>query len=67
MNDKFWAVWRKTGGGAPQKRHDTKSDAIKEAERLVKQTGEEYYILEVTGIVRPTYAPCEYVSLQRYD
>jgi len=63
MSEKFWAVWRKTGGGAPQKRHETKEDAIKEAERLVKQTGEDYYILEVTGIVRPVYSPVEHVEI----
>jgi len=63
MSDKFWAVWRKTGGGAPQKRHDTKEEAVEEAGRLVKQTGEDYYILEVTGIVRPTYAPVEHVEI----
>jgi hypothetical protein len=63
MSDKFWAVWRKTGGGAPQKRHDTKEEAVEEAGRLVKQTGEAYYIPEVTGIVRPTYAPVEHVEI----
>ena len=63
MSDKFWAVWRKTGGGAPQKRHDTKEEAVEEAGRLVKQTGADYYILEVTGIVRPTYAPVEHVEI----
>ena len=63
MSEKFWAVWRKTGGGAPQKRHETKEDAINEAERLVRQTSEDYYILEVTGIVRPTYSPVEYKEI----
>lgn len=63
MNEKFWAIWRKTGGGPPQKRHETEALAIAEANRLVKQTGEEYYVLEVIGIVRPTYAPTEYVEV----
>ena len=63
MSDKFWAVWRKTGGGAPQKRHETKDLAVEEAVRLVKQTGEAYYILEVTGIVRARFAPIEHIEI----
>jgi len=63
MSGKFWAIWRKTGGAPPQKRHETRDAAIKEAIRLVRQTGEEYYILEATGIMRVRLAPVEYVPL----
>jgi len=63
MNEKFWAVWRKTGDGALQKRHETKQEAVDEAGRLVRETGEDYYILEVTGIVQTTCAPVEHVEI----
>lgn len=58
--NKFWAVWRDSGGACPNKRHAEKQDAINEAERLVRQTGERYYILEVIGEVVPTQAPVEW-------
>ena len=57
---RFWSVWRKSGGGVSTKRHYTKDDAIKEGARLAKQAGEEFYILEVIGIVRPVDIPIEY-------
>ena len=62
--EKFWAVWRKTGGNPPTRTHTSKEAAIQEAARLVRQSGgEEYYILEVVGYVRPKVAPTEYVEL----
>jgi len=63
MSKKFWAVWRETGGAPPSRRHETKEVAIKEAERLTRQTGESYYILEVIGKVAPAYAPVEYQEI----
>ena len=62
MSDKFWAVWRKTGGGAPQKRHETKEDALLEAQRLATQTNEQYFVLEAIGIVAPKVVPVEYTE-----
>lgn len=58
--DKFWAVWRKTGGSAPNKRHTTRNEAITEAQRLCQQTGEEYFVLEVIGAVYVKKAPTEF-------
>ena len=63
MNTKFWAVWRKTGGGAPQKRHETKELALDEADRLARQSQEEYYVLEVIGIVKPVRVPVEFEEI----
>jgi len=63
MSEKFWAVWRETGGGAPAKRHDTKESAIQEAGRLAKQTSERYFVLEVIGIVAPITPPVEYTKI----
>ena len=53
MSDKYWAVWRENGGGAPQKKHTTKDDAVTEAGRLAQQSNERYFVLEVVGIVAP--------------
>lgn len=42
----FFLVWE-PNRGYTQKRHDTKSKAIKEAERLAhKEPGEEFFVLE---------------------
>jgi len=63
MREKFWAVWRETGGGAPNKQHDTKESAIQEAGRLAKQTGDGYFVLEVIGVVAPIMIPVEYTEI----
>jgi hypothetical protein len=64
MNDrKFWAVWRENGGGAPQRRHDTKESAITEAGRLATQSQDRYYVLEVVGIVAPVQQPVAYTEI----
>ena len=60
---KFWAIWRTNGGGAAQKKHNTKLMAIQEAERLVKQTGEEYSVLEVIGVCEHSHPPVKYTEL----
>lgn len=62
MSDKFWAVWRKTGGGAPSKKHETKELAILEANRLASQTNDQYFILEVIGVVEPVITPVKYTE-----
>ncbi len=60
---KFWAVWRINGGGTPQKRHETKESAIKEANRLARQEHDAYYVLEVVGIVKPVEQPLEFTEI----
>ena len=61
---KFYAVWRKNGGGAPTKRHETKELAIEEANRLATQSLDGYYVLEVIGIVEPIKAPIQYTEIK---
>ena len=61
MNEQFWAVWRVNGGGAAQKRHASRDEAIAEAGRLAANTNDIYYVLESIGTVRPVSAPVEFV------
>lgn len=61
--EKFWAVWRSTGGSAPSKRHATKEEAVLEAERLCRQTNELYYVLEVIGAIKPIVTPTEFIEV----
>ena len=63
MRDKFWAVWRETGGSPPAKKHETKQEAITEAQRLVRQTGGKYHILEVIGYAERMDLPVKYTKL----
>jgi hypothetical protein len=60
---KFWAVWRNTGGSAPSKRHDTKEEALLEAQRLATQTQTDYYVLEVIGVVGPIVMPVTFTEI----
>lgn len=62
-NNKFWAVWRLSGGATPNKRHNSKDVAIAEAGRLAQQTSESYYVLEAIGIVGIPEAPVTYTEL----
>jgi len=61
--EKFWAVWRVDGGGPPTKRHASKSDAIKEADRLARQSSAKYYVLESVGYVEVPDIPARYTEL----
>lgn len=61
MNEHFWAVWRMNGGGAAQKRHASRDEAIAEAGRLAANTNDTYCVLESIGTVRPVSAPVEFV------
>ena len=61
--NKFYAVWRQNGGGAPNKRHETKDLAIEEANRLATQSQDGYYILEVIGIVEPIKVPILFTEI----
>lgn len=63
MIEKFWAVWRQSGGSAPSKRHDTKEAAINEAGRLAQNSNEQYYVLEVVGVVGPVALPVNYTEI----
>lgn len=63
MSDKYWAVWRENGGGAPQKKHVTKEDAITEASRLAQQENSRYFVLEVIGVVAPVKFPVAYTDV----
>lgn len=65
MSDrKFWAIWGKSIDSAPPKRqYDTEQEAMREAERLTALTGDDYYILEVIGVIRPIQVPVEYVEI----
>ena len=62
--DKFYAVWKQNGGGAPNKKHDSKDGAIQEASRLAQQSQESYLILEVIGIVKPMITPVDYTEIK---
>lgn len=64
MNEKFWAVWRESGGAAPSKRHATKDGAISEAGRLAQQSNEKYFVLEVVGAVEPVKLPVSYIEFE---
>ena len=64
MMQKFWAVWRLNGGGAPNKRHDTLESAQSEASRLAGQSNEPYYVLEVIGAVVPVHTPIEWKEIK---
>jgi uncharacterized membrane protein len=64
MSEKFWAVWHRDGGLALSKRHETKTAAIEEANRLANQTHADYFVLEVVGIVAPVQVAVNYVELQ---
>ena len=63
MNEKFWTVWRETGGATPNKRYDSKNDAITEAARLAQQSNERYFVLEVVGAVAPVKFPTAYTEI----
>lgn len=63
MSDKYWAVWRENGGGAPQKKHDTKDAAVAEAGRLAQQENARYFVLEVVGVVAPVKFPVAYADV----
>jgi hypothetical protein len=63
MSDKFWAVWRETGGSAPSKKHETKDEAVVEASRLAQQSNERYFVLEVVGVVAPVKFPVAYTDV----
>ena len=64
MSEKFYAVWRKTGGLPPQKRHETKVEAITEACRLARQTEKDYYVLEVIGKAKPIILSADYEEIK---
>ena len=66
-NDLFWMIIRKQGGNAPAKRHYTFDEAIKEAERLTRQTNEVYYLLRTIGKVKPKETPLEYERINFND
>ena len=63
MSDKFWAVWRETGGAAPNKRHSSKEEAATEAGRLAQLAHERYFVLEVIGVVAPVKFPVAYTEV----
>ena len=65
MGEKFWAVWRATGGSAPSKRHGTKQAALDEASRLASQTNEEYYVLEVIGKIKLLQIPTVFIPIDQ--
>ncbi len=64
MSEIFYAVWRKSGGGAQSKRHENKLSAKTEASRLAQQTNEDYYILKVIGKVSPVTLEIQYTQLR---
>lgn len=57
---KFWTVWQHCGGGAPNKKHATKDEAVQEAARLAQQSNDRYFVLEVVGVVAPVNSPVDY-------
>jgi hypothetical protein len=62
--EKFWMILRRTGNSAPSKRHSRKDIAVKEGQRLARQSGEGYYLLEAVGIVEPEELPVKYRSIE---
>ncbi len=63
MSKKFWAIWKQNGGGAPQKRHETKESALTEAARLARQENAPYFVLEAIGIVAPVEIPVDFTAI----
>jgi len=57
MSEKFWAVWKRDGGGSLHERFTKHSEAVKAAKHLAKNSGESYYILEANEIVELTCNP----------
>lgn len=60
----FFCLWKCNGGDPPRSQHETLQDALNEAERLVKKTGDTFYVLHTVGLVRPSHPPAEFVSLK---
>ena len=51
-NQRFWMVI-KGDGASCSKRHDTRLQAVKEAERLsIQHIGLKFFVLETVGVVR---------------
>lgn len=48
---KFWVVYSKEGKRSNNERYSSKALAITTAEKMVKNDGGSYYILEATDIV----------------
>lgn len=63
MSKKTWAIWREKGGSGPNYRHDSFESAKAEAERLARETGYSFLVLEVIGVVKPVYVPVEYTEI----
>ena len=62
MSKKFWAVW-KAGVGASTVGHQTKSEALAEAERLARKERTTFYIVEAIGMVELKEQPIEYTDI----
>ncbi len=62
--ESFYMIIRETGGSAPSRRHKNLEEAKQEAERLVQQTGESYFILKTIGVIKLAFMPIEYESLE---
>lgn len=55
--ERFWVIWREDGC-LPTKKHRTKADAVKEAERLAKKHPDSaFHVLENTGTCKTVVAP----------
>ena len=67
MSEKFWMVIRDTGGAPPSKRHLNHDEAVKEAGRLARQSGEKYYILQAVGYCEQPVQPVAYIPLDDHD
>lgn len=62
MDKKFWAVW-KSNGGMSSCGHQTKSEAVAEAERLARKERTTFYIMEAVGMVELKEQPIKYTDI----
>ena len=64
MDEKFWMVKRESGGGDPSRRHESKEEAIEEAERLASKENARFFILEAIGVVARVRQPVNYTEFE---
>ena len=64
MTPKFWLVWCPEKGKS-KVRHESKADAIEEAERIASLSGvgTDVFVLEVVGVARRPEPPAVYFEV----
>jgi hypothetical protein len=60
---KFWMVWRE-GSPVTRYQHQTKADALREAERLsCRNPDEVFFVLKTVAAVKSKASPIEHLKL----